>query len=36
MTADMLTKLGVPANLASYIATQWAALEARVTALETP
>lgn len=34
MSANELVKLGVPAVLATYIAAQFAALEARVTALE--
>jgi hypothetical protein len=34
MSAEMLVKLGVPAVLAEYIAAEFAALEARVTALE--
>lgn len=36
MSAAMLVNLGVPAVLADYIAEQFAALAARVTALETP
>lgn len=36
MTAAALVNLGVPAVLAEYLAAQYAALEARVTALETP
>lgn len=36
MSADQLVALGVPTVLANYIAAQFAALEARVTALETP
>lgn len=34
MDASVLVNLGVPAALATYIAAQFAALEARVTALE--
>lgn len=34
MTAEVLVRLGVPAVLAEYIASEFAALEARVTALE--
>jgi hypothetical protein len=34
MSADILVRLGVPAVLANYIAAQFAALEARVDALE--
>lgn len=34
MSADILVRLGVPAVLATYIAEQFAALEARVDALE--
>lgn len=34
MSADVLTQLGVPSVLAAYIAAQFAALEARVEALE--
>lgn len=34
MTAKKLVELGVPSNLADYIAAQFAALEARVAALE--
>lgn len=34
MSEAELVKLGVPAVLAAYIAAQFAALEARVTALE--
>jgi len=36
MTAAKLVELGVPAVLAEYLADQFAALEARVTALENP
>lgn len=36
MSADVLVQLGVPTVLAQYLAAQFAALEARVTALETP
>lgn len=36
MTADVLVQLGVPAVLANYIAAEFAALEARVDALENP
>lgn len=35
MSANVLVQLGVPAVLADYIAAQFAALQARVTALET-
>jgi hypothetical protein len=34
MSADQLVALGVPAVLANYMAAQFAALEARVQALE--
>jgi hypothetical protein len=34
MSANVLVQLGVPAVLADYIAAQFAALEARVTAIE--
>lgn len=34
MTAAKLVEMGVPSNLADYIAAQFAALEARVAALE--
>lgn len=34
MSADVLVQLGVPTVLAQYLAAQFAALEARVTALE--
>jgi hypothetical protein len=34
MSADQLVALGMPAVLANYIAAQFAALEARVQALE--
>ena len=34
MTAAKLVEQGVPANLAEYIAAQFAALEARVATLE--
>jgi cell division protein FtsB len=34
MTAAALVNLGVPAVLADYLAAQYAALEARVAALE--
>lgn len=34
MTAEMLVRLGVPAVLADYMAAEFAALEARVAALE--
>jgi hypothetical protein len=34
MSADVLVQLGVPSVLAQYIAAQFAALEARVVALE--
>lgn len=36
MTAAKLVEMGVPAVLAEYIAAQFAALEARVDALENP
>jgi hypothetical protein len=36
MSADQLVALGMPAVLANYIAAQFAALEARVEALENP
>lgn len=36
MSADQLVALGVPVVLANYMAAQFAALEARVTALENP
>ncbi len=36
MSAAQLVALGVPAVLAEYLAAQYAALEARVAALETP
>jgi hypothetical protein len=34
MSADVLVQLGVPTVLAQYLAAQYAALEARVAALE--
>lgn len=34
MTAAKLVELGVPSNLAEYLAAQFAALAARVTTLE--
>lgn len=34
MDANVLVQLGVPSVLAQYIAAQFAALQARVTALE--